>query len=336
MNLQAIFERGNYSEVIDKWDGNQFQASNDPNSAFILAAAHFRLGNLDKAREVCELIEGPFANNSSFLSMYAAILRRSNLLLRAEEIFKRALSIDPESKEIENNYSNLLIDQGKYDEAIALLNQIVKKHPGYTDAKTNLFRAEAIKQEKLENTLKVEETTDTENIFGDPLDQAFNADEVNRVGGKIGSVTATVGEILSTDEKKDIEEAELEMLRLATDQIKDKQFFGALNILNKLRKQVGSYSAIYKAASDAYIGLERFRDAEINALTAYINEEKTIANFVNLASLAAMRKDQLMAMKWINEAEKLDKNNEMVVQCKKLLFPNGESREEDKPFRTDK
>ena len=47
-------------------------------------------------------------------------------------------------------------------------------------------------------------------------------------------------------------------------------------------------------------------DAEINALIAYINEEKTIANFVNLASLAAMRKDQQWH-EWINEAEKLIK-----------------------------
>ena len=44
MQLLEIFQKGNYSEVIDKWDDNQFQASNDPNSAFILAAAHFRLG----------------------------------------------------------------------------------------------------------------------------------------------------------------------------------------------------------------------------------------------------------------------------------------------------
>ena len=26
-------------------------------------------------------------------------------------------------------------------------------------------------------------------VFGDPLDHAFNTDEVNRVGGNIGSVT---------------------------------------------------------------------------------------------------------------------------------------------------
>ena len=134
------------------------------------------------------------------------------------------------------------------------------------------------------------------------------------------------------EEKKDIEEAELEMLKLATDQIKDKQFYGALSILGKLRARAGTYPGTYKAASDAYIGLERFRDAEISALIAYINEEATIANFVNLASLAAMRKDQLMAKKWINKAEDLDKNNAVVRECKNLLFPNGKSREEDKPF----
>ena len=75
MQLLEIFEKGNYSEVIDFWDKKQLQASQDPEAAYITAAAHFRLGNMQKACEICELIEGPFLQNASFLSMYAAILR---------------------------------------------------------------------------------------------------------------------------------------------------------------------------------------------------------------------------------------------------------------------
>ena len=332
MNLLSVFEKGNYSDVVDKWESNQFQVTNDPDAAFIVAASHFRLGNVDKAREICESIEGPYSNNASFLSMYAAILRRSNLLARAQEVFLRALEISPDSKEISNNYSNLLIDQEKYDEAIKILKNILKNNPDYADAKINLARAEEIKKEKqLENTKTPSKSTN-DDTFGDPLHQAFNADEVNRLGGKIGSVTATVGEILSTNETKTIEEAELEMLKLATDQIKDKQFRGALSLLSTLREKVGTYSSLYKTSSDALIGLEKYKDAEINALLAHINGEVTIANYINLASLAAMRKDQLMAKKWLGFAEKLDKNNDLVVQCKGLLFPNGKSREEDLPF----
>ena len=122
------------------------------------------------------------------------------------------------------------------------------------------------------------------------------------------------------------------MLKLAADQIKNKQFRGALNLLSTLREKVGTYSSLYKTSSDALIGLEKYKDAEINALLAHINGENSIANYINLASLAAMRKDQLMAKKWLSFAEKLDKGNELVVQCKELLFPHGKSREEDSPF----
>ena len=99
-----------------------------------------------------------------------------------------------------------------------------------------------------------------------------------------------------------------------------------------LREKVGTYSSLYKTSSDALIGLERYKDAEINALLAHINGENSIANYINLASLAAMRKDQLMAKKWLSFAEKIDKGNDLVVQCKGLLFPQGKSREEDSPF----
>ena len=155
---------------------------------------------------------------------------------------------------------------------------------------------------------------------------------MSRVGGKIGSVTATVGEILSTSDTKTVEEAELDMLRLAADQINNKQYRGALSLLSNIRSKVGVYSSLYKASSDALIGLERYKDAEIHALLAHFNGESSIANFINLASLSAMRKDQLMAKKWLGLAEKIDRKNEMVIQCKELLFPEGKSREEDRPF----
>ena len=116
--------------------------------------------------------------------MYAAILRRSNLLARAQEVFLRALEISPDSKEISNNYSNLLIDQEKYDEAIEILTKILKNNPEYSDAKLNLAKAEEIKEKQLESQEEIKKSTD-DDTFGDPLHQAFNAEEVNRLGGKL-------------------------------------------------------------------------------------------------------------------------------------------------------
>ena len=60
------------------------------------------------------------------------------MLQRAEELFERALKIEPKAKDVKNNYSNLLIDQGKYDEAIKILEEILSEEPDYEDARLNL------------------------------------------------------------------------------------------------------------------------------------------------------------------------------------------------------
>ena len=281
MNLLEIFEKGEYSKVINYWDNEQFQSSQDPDSAFIAAAAHFRLGNLQKACEICELLESPFSNNASFLSMYAAILRRLNLLTRAEEVFKQAMSIEPDSKEIKNNYSNLLIDQGKYDEAIKLLRSIIATSPNYNDARNNLERCETLIQEmkSSEGNQNKEVLDDNNNtIFGDPLEEAFSTFEVSRLGGDIGKVTASVHNLLSMEDSNNIEKAQLEMIDLATKMINSKQYSNAIELLINVRKKCsGLHAQTYKLASDAFIGLERFKDAEIFALMALQNNEINIS-----------------------------------------------------------
>ena len=337
MQLLEIFEKGNYSEVIDFWDKKQLQASQDPEAAYITAAAHFRLGNMQKACEICELIEGPFLQNANFLSMYAAILRRLNLFTRAEEVFKQALSIEPNSKEIKNNFSNLLIDQKKYIEASNLLKEILKENPTYDDALKNLERCEIIMREMSNGKAKIDTNKNkvsADDTFGDPLEQAFSVEEVGRLGGKIGNVTASVHKLLATDDKRNVEQAELEMIKLATEMINKKQYSDAIELVADIRKKCDAlHGQVYKLASDAFIGLNRFKDAEIFALMAIQKNEKTISIFVNLASFAAMRKDQIMAKHWIMEAEKIDSENENVKKCRELLFPKNNSREEDSPFR---
>ena len=66
-----------------------------------------------------------------------------------------------------------------------------------------------------------------------------------------------------------------------------------------IQGELGAYSHI--AAKDL------FKDAEINAMLAFINNDINIPNLINLASLAAMRKDQHMAKYWLQKAEEIDK-----------------------------
>jgi tetratricopeptide (TPR) repeat protein len=329
MDLLKTFEEGNYSEIVKKWREDQNELHSDPEKAYIVAAANFRLGNYEAACELCEGLEGSFSNNVNFLAMYAAILRRLMLVDRAEGVFNKALSIRPDAPDVLNNYSNLLIDQERYEEAERILKELVKKNPNYLDAVGNLERLELLRDDS-KKPLQIK--NDDEEIFGDPLDEAFEVSEVVKCGSKVGSFTAAVENILPEPKKEDLETADLELLKLAEAQIKTKQYNGALDILSKVRQRKGANNILYKVASDATIGLQHFEKSEILALNAYVNGERSIANFVNLASLSAMRKDQIMARHWLIEAKRIDPKNDMYLQAQELLFPDGKARDVDAPF----
>ena len=332
MGLQQDFEGGYYDKIIREWEKNNKQIDSDPESSFVLAASYFRIGNFEAACSICEKVYGVFSENPSFLAMYAAILRRLTLFERAADVFKKALEISPEAKEVRNNYSNLLIDQKKYDDAEKILLKLVKEDPEYIDAAQNLERLNGLKNEYLNEKEIAKNARNDDDMFGDPLDEAFTTHEVVKCGSKVGSLSASVDKVLPEPSKSELEEGDLELIKLANKQLEARQFNGTMQIIEKVRRRKGRHSTLYKLASDTCIGLEKFREAEIHGLMAYINGESTVANFLNLASLAAMRKDQLMASHWLNEAKKIDRSDNNYLQSKELLFPNGKAREEDRPF----
>ena len=331
MALLEAFQEGNYSKVINEWQRGQYQVKADPDEAYIAAASLFRIGNNDEAYSICHELEGIHGNNPNFLSMYAAIARRMGLQERAEQLFKKALEIEPSAKDVRNNYSNLLIDQKKYQAAKEILLDLLKDDPNYQDAKLNYERA--IELEEIENIKLRDETRKKDDIFMDPIDEAFELQEVLQCGSKVGSATAALNELVDNTGSSKLEEADYELVKLAEEQIKERQYRGACDLLEKAKKRQGLNCVTYKLASDAYIGIENYKEAEIMALIAYINGEKTIANCVNLASLSAMRKDQLMARFWLMEAGKIDKSDVNYIKCKEMLFPNERARDSDQPFK---
>ena len=260
-------------------------------------------------------------------------LRRLSLFERAEIKFKEALEIDENAADVRNNYSNLLIDQGRLAEAKTILDALVKQNPDYLDAHNNLERVKELLVESKSSDKNDKNTPkESTNIFNDPLDEAFSLEEVKKAGSIVGPLSAAVEDLIPDPNKSKLEQADLEMFKLAENQIKAKQFKGALELLNKIRDRKKSHSSLYKAASDAYIGQEKYQLGEIFALNAYINGDHSIANFLNLSSLSAMRKDQEMARFWLQQAKKIDENNELYKQSISLLFPDGEAREVDRPF----
>ena len=82
--------------------------------------------------------------------------------------------------------------------------------------------------------------------------------------------------MLPEPSKSELEEGDLELIKLANKQLEARQFNGTMQIIEKVRGRKGRHSTLYKLASDTCIGLEKFREAEIHGLMAYINGERQL------------------------------------------------------------
>ena len=96
------------------------------------------------------------------------------------QLFQLALSIDPNSIPIKNNFANLLIDIGQLDKAQSLLEAVLAEAPGYADAIKNKNRLEFLQQG--ESVQDNDTTADSLNLvdLGDPVLLAFADDEIER------------------------------------------------------------------------------------------------------------------------------------------------------------
>ena len=128
-------------------------------------------------------LEPSFANNSGFLSLFAANSRRLGDLSKAKSLFIEALRIDPENLLIKNNYANLLVDQESYVEAKHIFESILQRKPDYIDAKNNLARLNkilaALSAVQEEPPVKSPSESHFSRVFQDPLLMAFNQDEIS-------------------------------------------------------------------------------------------------------------------------------------------------------------
>ena len=80
-----------------------------------------------KAAQLLEQHVAALDSDASFLSLYGATCRRLGQLTNAKDLFSRALSLDPKSPQIRNNYANLLIDLNEIDDARKILEIFLLK-----------------------------------------------------------------------------------------------------------------------------------------------------------------------------------------------------------------
>ena len=342
-DLTRLFEEQKYQDIIQWADSNNISPSSDPSQAFVIAAALFKNDNFTECLLWCESI-APSVHSDSFYSLHAATLRRVGKLEEAEKLFTKAINEYPQSQTLQNNFANLLIDQKKFSEAEEILQKLLKNSPEYEDARQNMNRLKLLRDIEssstpIETNKKANKNTleNSPEFLSDPLYEAFTKEEV--------AMTEHLGlqhrrqEIVAKDSGKKItlperaEEFEIEeFFNLArnTIEINPSKVIGDCNYLHS---QLGVDYRLYALAGEAYIRLQLFSDAENSLLTALALGCTTDALYCNLANLAAMRGDQLLALTWLEKLAAIEPDNSNLLKVKNTLFNSGLPRKSVSPYQ---
>ena len=320
--LAELFAAGRYHDLIAAAQSAQISPQADPTGAQFLAAALFSVGEFGAAAPMLEELEPAFGLNPEFLSLFAANCRRLGQLQRAEELFVRALQINPESPQIRNNKANLLIDLCRFDEAREILTRLLDEQPDYDDARTNLNRLSFLNQSSPPQSSHGQQSRETVQgwSLADPLLLAFSDEEVSQYGlrkpAKSGPEAATLLESLPDADERAMA---LEQLDQANKAVAEQQFAFALQLCSQVLRVLGSHAPVYDCASDAYLNLRKFHEAEICLLQAMALDAPTPKRCLNLVSFASMRGDIALAQHHLRQAASLDPSHPQLEQIRANL-----------------
>lgn len=341
--LLALLREQKYREIVDQASEISFSPLESPATTNIIAAAFFCLGKFDECMAILESIEPALASDPNFLSLYGATYRRLGKLDRAKEVLAAALQFDPRSKSIKNNYANTLIDMGDYPRAEAILNEVISEDPDFNDAKENLSRLLSLRQKNGEEDLETNEPSlsslanpqvEPAQQPTDPLVFAFSKDEVEGSGRRHRDrprVSARQLQFLLKKLPIPSQESIIEdQLKLAGTLVKEGHLEQVLRICSSVQRLSPKPLAMtYITASDAYIRLKKFREAEICLLHGMAFGSKSLNIYINLASLAALRHDFQLARHYLDEAHLIDPHSrELADMSENLRKQSSKANEE--------
>ena len=302
-DFQILFTQNRFSEIIEKSNVHGITPGTQPNLSRYVAAAYFSLGDYTASDQILVQLESSFSDDPSFLSLYAATCRRLSRFQKAEILFQKALSLNPESLQIQNNYANLLIDLSKYDQAYDLLQSIVSVEPSYSDALNNLNRLSALREPQSSTAVVADFN------FQDPLLFAFEKSEVDhslkRYKMSKESLSEAQLKLSKLSNPKDHSVA-LEQLAASRRALEEKQIDLSLSCCSQAYRILGPNPDIYDLASDIYLNLNKFQDAELYLLQAVAIDGLSLKRCFNLVSFAIMRRDIESAKYYFDKATGID------------------------------
>lgn len=308
--LRSLFSAARYSDIVEFAASCHINADESPVEAMVVAAAYYKLGSFVEAEELLDKLQISLGNQIDFLSLYASTLRRLGKHQKAFQIFESALELDPNSIAVRNNYANLLIDLKHFQKARDMLSNVLLDSPGYPDAIINLKRLELLTSDIPSSAVhSASSTNDLKfSFYHDPLLLAFSSDEINhcakRYFGKKDSSS-------SNDELKSLPDPSIDSLsddqysaiRIA---LSEKNYSFVLTLCSSLHSDNASDSRVYEYASDAYVGLHKFAEAEICLLHSLLLGGSSVKRLFNLVSFALMRSDFVKAELYLSKVAEMD------------------------------
>lgn len=101
----------------------------------VKALEHYRTGEPDRARALYELILAYAPDNTNALQLYGILLRRAQDDIESGiRLLRRAAAIDPDFTDVRINLANMLTCHERPDEAIEVLLELLRRHPGHRAA----------------------------------------------------------------------------------------------------------------------------------------------------------------------------------------------------------
>jgi predicted O-linked N-acetylglucosamine transferase (SPINDLY family) len=108
-----------------------------PQQAMQEALTAFQRGDLGRTEQICSLILAADCNYVDALNVLGVIAARTSRGNEAEELFRRAVAVEPRNAEIYFNIGNVLRDMNRLDEALANYDIALQLKPDFVPALNN-------------------------------------------------------------------------------------------------------------------------------------------------------------------------------------------------------
>lgn len=346
-SIYDLYQADRHNDVVSLYLSSDWRPQVDSDKIFIVAASYFKIGEYSESYQLLKSIQSSFSDDINFLSLHAAACRKVGQLSESKSIFSCALKIAPDDIRLLNNYSNLLIDLKRYDDAYAILHDLVLKNPDYEDAVANYNRLQQVRSLSLvsashdsasalspknldkfsteySSTQTSSSQTSSSTRYFDPLLFAFTEDEVKRTAPfrpstSVDIKSGTLKDLKNSFPSQDLNAVAADQLNLAIRAVSDNNPSFALQTCSHALLGLEKNPELYSCVADAYLSQKNFLMAELYYLHSIALGSSSFKNNFNLASLACMKRDYGLSEYYLGVANSIDRSNNLVKNLKKQI-----------------